>query len=153
MAVNVATSYKFKSVGSSREQRFQISGQGRIFDFGRYCDGILRKFSEFDLIADNDEALFPKFCETMDYMREEVGNVGHITALKFMQLSSLIGLLPLRVSTFAEVKGGAPKKYWEWFMGNPQNVSWSWSTSFVSFGAIGSLQHISKISYVNYIVR
>lgn len=119
MAVNVATLHKFKSVGSSREQRFQISGQGKIFDFGRYCDGMLRKFSEFDLLADNDEALFPKFCETMNYMREEVGNVGHIIALKFVQLSSLIGLLPLRVSTFAEVRGGAPEKILAMVDGQP----------------------------------
>ena len=110
MAIDISTKYKLKSVGSSREPRFQISGQGKIFDFERYCNGILGKFGEFNALSDNDEELFPKFCETMEYMRQQVGNVGHVLSLKFVQLSSLIGLIPLRISTYAEVKGGSPEK-------------------------------------------
>ncbi len=120
LAIDVSGSYSFKSVGSSREQRFQISNQGRIFEFGRYCDDILDLFARCESnVADNDVEMFPRFCEVLLRLKENVNGMGHIIALKFVQLCSLIGLLPLRFSTYAMVDCGGPAEILSTVSGNP----------------------------------
>ena len=121
MAVDVANHTKFKQVGSSREQRFQISGQGEVFNFHKYKEDLLSNFSRF-WSASSSQELYSMFDETVTWLKSNVRNIGHVIAIKLLQLSSLIGLLPLEVSTFASVEGGGPGKLLKLFFHDPKTA-------------------------------
>ena len=109
LIIDVCDTTKFKQIGSSRSPRYQISSGGEVFRFKRYSDTILKMFLTFKA-GESDEKLFEKFLGSMRFLKNSIRNIGHVTALKLMQLSAIIGLLPLKVSTFACVEGGAPSK-------------------------------------------
>jgi hypothetical protein len=62
------------------------------------------------------------FDETVTWLKSNVRNIGHVIAIKLLQLSSLIGLLPLEVSTFASVEGGGPGKLLKLFFDDPKTA-------------------------------
>ena len=107
--VDIATESKFKAVGSCSQPRWQISNCGNIFDFETHYSCIL---SLFDTLQDCDSeaSLLKKFQSVLDYIKRNIPSIGHVSGLKLLQLSALIGLLPLKVATFATVDTGGPSK-------------------------------------------
>ena len=120
LAINVSKSFCFKSIGSSKEQRYQISNQGKVFQFHTYSNDILSLYDRCGSnVRDNDKDMFPRFCEVMTQLKENVTGIGHINGLKFVQLCSLIGILPLRFSTYATVEAGGPAEILRFVSENP----------------------------------
>ena len=119
--IDVAERTKFKKIGSSRESRFQINTMGKVFEFAKYDSLILNRFSRFS-DKDSDEMLYAQFEETLQFLKVKVKHVGHVTGLKFIQLSSILGLLPLKIATFANVESGGPGKLLRLFDPDPNDM-------------------------------
>ena len=100
---------KFTSVGSCTQPRYQITIGRSIFNFDDSHEIILQQFSNLTKY-DKPDVLYQKFTELLDYLKKHVKHIGHVTGLKFIQLSSLLGLLPLRVATFGTVDSGGPAR-------------------------------------------
>jgi len=129
LIIDVSETFKFKKVGSSHEQRFQFSSQGHIFEFKKYSDAILQQFEQFAGVDDSSE-LFEVYLETLKWIKKNVRCIGHILGIKFLQLSSFVGLLPLEVSTFASVETGGPAKLLKIFCEDSTNAFQELHTEF-----------------------
>ena len=109
MMIDIAKKVKLSTVGSCTKPRFQISIGNNILNFEKCCPGILHQFCSFKT-SDSQKVSYDKFLCLLDYLKKNVKYIGHVTGLKFIQLSALLGLLPLKVATFAAVDSGGPGK-------------------------------------------
>lgn len=109
MMIDIAKNVKLTTVGSCTKPRFQISIGNNLLNFEKCFGGILHQFSKFKT-SDSQKVSYDKFLCLLDYLKKNVKYIGHVTALKFIQLSALLGLLPLNVATFAAVDSGGPGK-------------------------------------------
>ena len=109
LLISTLVDTKFSSVGSCTQPRYQISIGRNIFNFKSSHQIILQQFSNLTK-HDKPDVLYQKFTELLDYLKKHVKHIGHVTGLKFIQLSSLLGLLPLRVATFGTVDSGGPAR-------------------------------------------
>ena len=121
LIADVSEHFKFKAIGSSREQRFQISTRGELFCFEEYAHQILERFNKFVGIRDSSEML-DVYNDTLNWLKYDVRNMGHILSIKLLQLSALVGLIPLEVSTYACVDGGGPGKLIKIFRDDSNDV-------------------------------
>ena len=116
LLVDTEKKHTWSTLGSCTQPRFQISIGTHEFDFLRVESMILNRFS---FLHDNDsnEVLYDKFVDLFSFLKKNVKHIGHVTGLKFLQLSALIGLLPLPIATFATVDSGGPGKLLKVFDG------------------------------------
>lgn len=110
LLIKVGKETSFKSVGTCTTPRFTHFNKGSIFQFEKYGDYIL---DQFQLLNDEQsyEEMHLAFERVQENIEKKVFGIGDITSLPFLQVCSLIGLLPLRVATFATVKIGGPANF------------------------------------------
>ena len=109
MLVEIGKEISFSSLGSCTRPRFQISIGKNEFQFESVHQLILREFEKLDP-SDPKDLLYRKFTELFTFLKKKVKHIGHVTGLKFLQMSALLGLLPLQVACFATVDSGGPGK-------------------------------------------
>ena len=107
LMIQIGTESNFKAVGTSTAPRCTHFTGGSVFPFDIHADFILDQFESFKRCK-SDKELHDTMMKVQAAIENSVNGVGVVNSLPFLQLSALIGLIPLKVATFATVKEGGP---------------------------------------------
>ena len=102
--IAVAEENRVSKIGSCTKSRMQINNCGDVFQFEFYAEDILQRFGEIS-DRDDDDMIDRWVVSTLKYMEKNYTHVGPLTGLMFLQLSALIGVLPLKIATIGHVQG------------------------------------------------
>ena len=107
--IHVSRQSSFKSIGSSKEQRCTPSNRGKVFDFHSYSEAIMKQMKRFYPL-DSENETQKKYVQMYSYLcdRNRIKMCGPFGAQLMLQCSAVVGLLPARVGTMAQVIGGGP---------------------------------------------